>query len=152
MVVCAGEMPADPVTATLPTPLSIITVVAPLVAQLRVVLCPAAMVAAAALKLPIDGGPAGWSEPATMPLPHPEVKLRKRRKKLKNENLQIFGPVTDIWPRHLEPAAPEVSCSRPTLPKHLLGRKETLRPGRATFTQWMVTKYEWTLPVLSRKP
>lgn len=50
---------ADPEAATFPTPLSIVTVVAPVVVQVSVVLCPAVMDAAAALKLPIDGGPAG---------------------------------------------------------------------------------------------
>jgi len=50
---------ADPEAATVPTPLSIVTVVAPLVAQFSVVLCPAVMDVAAAVKLLIEGGPAG---------------------------------------------------------------------------------------------
>lgn len=117
---------ADPEAATVPTPLSIVTVVAPLVAQFSVVLCPAVMDVAAALKLLMEGGPAGWSDPATRPRPHPGVKLRRKRKKQNNENLQMFDPVTDIWPEHLEPAAPEASCSRQRLSWHQLGQKEGL--------------------------
>ncbi len=51
MVVTVGDTEREPSTATLPTPLLIVTVVALVVAQVRVEDCPALIVAGAAVKL-----------------------------------------------------------------------------------------------------
>ena len=55
-MVAAGETPVDPLADTAPTPLSIITVSAPLTFHARVELCPGSIPVGVAVKEEIAGG------------------------------------------------------------------------------------------------